>query len=120
MEAAYAAACGQLAYYRAMEQAGWLRWIRDWPTLEAHLRAWEGETREGEAGTPAYPAEPVTQHGSAGASPSRRSLISPSPETSEEPLGFILSMEGADPILFPDQVHEWWGAGLRIIGPAHY
>lgn len=37
-----------------------------------------------------------------------------------EPLGFILSMEGADPILFPDEVDMWWGNGLRIIGPAHY
>ncbi|HYV37478.1 MAG TPA: membrane dipeptidase [Gemmataceae bacterium] len=37
-----------------------------------------------------------------------------------EPLGFILSMEGADPVLAPEQVDEWWQAGLRIIGPAHY
>jgi membrane dipeptidase len=29
-------------------------------------------------------------------------------------------MEGADPVLFPEQVEEWWQAGLRIIGPAHY
>ncbi len=36
------------------------------------------------------------------------------------PLGFILSMEGADPILAPEQIEEWWHAGLRIIGPAHY
>src|SRR5207244_5108826 len=36
------------------------------------------------------------------------------------PLGFFLSMEGADPILSPEQVDEWWQAGLRIIGPAHY
>jgi membrane dipeptidase len=38
----------------------------------------------------------------------------------QEPLGFILSMEGADPVLSPDEVVEWWQAGLRIIGPAHY
>lgn len=37
-----------------------------------------------------------------------------------EPLGFILSMEGADPVLAPEEVQEWWDAGLRIIGPAHY
>jgi membrane dipeptidase len=37
-----------------------------------------------------------------------------------EPLGFILSMEGADSVLSPEQVEEWWNAGLRIIGPAHY
>jgi membrane dipeptidase len=36
------------------------------------------------------------------------------------PLGFILSMEGADPVLSPAQIGEWWEAGLRIIGPAHY
>jgi membrane dipeptidase len=36
------------------------------------------------------------------------------------PLGFILSMEGADPILSPAQVAEWWEHGLRAIGPAHY
>jgi membrane dipeptidase len=36
------------------------------------------------------------------------------------PLGFILSMEGADPILTPSQVKEWWDDGLRVVGPAHY
>jgi len=84
MDAAYAAAHGQLAYYRALEQQGYLRWIKDWPALQAHVAAW-------------------TEGDSAG-----------------QPLGFILSMEGADPVLTPDQVHEWWQAGLRIIGPAHY
>ncbi len=41
-------------------------------------------------------------------------------ESATEPIGYILSMEGADPILRPDQVQEWWDAGLRIIGPTHY
>jgi membrane dipeptidase len=36
------------------------------------------------------------------------------------PLGIILSMEGADPIVFPEQAQEWWDAGLRAVGPAHY
>jgi membrane dipeptidase len=85
MQAAYAAASGQLAYYRALEREGQLRWIKDWPTLDRHVRAW----------------------GTEGAN-------------NQEPLGFILSMEGADPVLSPEQVGEWWDAGLRIIGPAHY
>jgi membrane dipeptidase len=85
MPAAYAAAHGQLAYYRALEQAGLLRWIKDAATLDAHVRAWQAND-----------------------------------ETTTEPLGFILSMEGADPVLSPGQVEEWWQAGLRIIGPAHY
>ncbi len=36
------------------------------------------------------------------------------------PLGFILSMEGADPILSPGQLVEWWNDGLRVVGLAHY
>jgi membrane dipeptidase len=36
------------------------------------------------------------------------------------PLGYILSMEGADPILSPRQVEEWWNSGLRVVGVTHY
>ncbi len=36
------------------------------------------------------------------------------------PLGFILSMEGADPVVTPAQINQWWDQGLRAIGPAHY
>ncbi len=36
------------------------------------------------------------------------------------PLGFIISMEGADPILKPDQLEEWVGGGLRLLGLTHY
>ena len=84
MTAAYGATMGQLAYYKALEEEGYLRWIKDAKSLESHVRAWT----EGDA--------------------------------DKEPLGFILSMEGADPILYPEQVQAWWDVGLRIIGPAHY
>lgn len=84
MEAAYAAAHGQLAYYRALEARGVLRFIKDRATLDRHVAAWEKD------------------------------------DSGSEPLGFILSMEGADPILAPEQVQEWWDAGLRVVGPAHY
>ena len=40
--------------------------------------------------------------------------------TPTPPIGFILSMEGAPPIMHPEQVHEWYDSGLRIVGPAHY
>jgi membrane dipeptidase len=36
------------------------------------------------------------------------------------PLGFILTMEGADPILTPDTIHEFHAAGLRALGLTHY
>jgi membrane dipeptidase len=84
MEAAYAAAQGQLAYYKALEAQGYLRFIKDWSTLEAHVNRWQGS------------------------------------DPGREPLGLILSMEGADPVLSPEQVQEWYSVGLRIIGPAHY
>ncbi|HEX3314495.1 MAG TPA: membrane dipeptidase [Gemmataceae bacterium] len=85
MTAAYAAAYGQLAYYRGLEQEGLLRPIRDLAALNDHVRGWQADENS-------------------------KTL----------PLGFILSMEGADSILRPDQVEEWYAAGLRIVGPAHY
>lgn len=85
MTGAYAAAYGQLAYYRALEQQGVLRWIKDAQGLDEHVQAWKRNE-----------------------------------DSKTEPLGFILSMEGADPVLSPEQIPEWWQAGLRIIGPAHY
>ena len=41
-------------------------------------------------------------------------------DTSAEPLGFILSMEGADPIVCPEQVHAWYEDGLRVLSLSHY
>lgn len=38
----------------------------------------------------------------------------------DEPLGFILSMEGADPIVWPEQVEPWWQDGLRVVSLSHY
>ena len=40
--------------------------------------------------------------------------------TMETPVGLILSMESADPILGPDQVPEWWDAGLRSVSLTHF
>lgn len=85
MAAAYGACHGQLGYYRGLEQEGLLKHIKDWPTLDSHLRAWQADENS-------------------------KTL----------PLGFILSMEGADGVMRPDQVEEWFNVGLRIIGPAHY
>jgi len=35
-------------------------------------------------------------------------------------IGVVLSMEGADPILDPDDLTEWHAAGLRLLGLSHY
>ena len=88
---AYAIAHGQLAYYRALEREGHVRVIADRATLDHHLATWEAWDAGNGAGGADSP-----------------------------PLGFVVSMEGADPILDPDQLEEWWEAGLRVIGLAHY
>ena len=36
------------------------------------------------------------------------------------PVGFLLGMEGADPILTPGQVGEWWDDGVRVVSLTHY
>jgi membrane dipeptidase len=85
----YGVACGQLAYYRALERTGEARIVANRAGLDTHMAAWVGwETQ-----------------GATGATP---------------PLGLVISMEGADPILSPDQLEEWWAAGLRLLGITHY
>ena len=37
-----------------------------------------------------------------------------------EPIGMILAMEGADPIVDPPDAQRWWDRGLRCVGLAHY
>lgn len=39
---------------------------------------------------------------------------------SAAPLGVVLLMEGADPIVEPAQAELWWEDGLRVVGLAHY
>ncbi len=38
----------------------------------------------------------------------------------EAPVGYILSLEGADSILTPRHLERAWEQGLRAVGPAHY
>jgi membrane dipeptidase len=38
----------------------------------------------------------------------------------KKPIGYILSLEGADSIINLDYLHKAYEAGLRAIGPAHY
>ncbi len=40
--------------------------------------------------------------------------------TADTPIGLILAMESADPILGPDQVPEWYALGLRMVSISHY
>jgi membrane dipeptidase len=42
------------------------------------------------------------------------------PAGPQPPLGFVISMEGADPIVSPEQVPQWYADGLRIVSLSHY
>ena len=87
---AYAVAHGQLSYYRALEQQGLVRVLTDGASLQQHVSAWQAWE-------------------TAGAS-----------VTDTPMLGFVISMEGADPIQDPAQLEAWHQAGLRLIGITHY
>jgi membrane dipeptidase len=87
----YAIGQGQLAYYHALERDDHIRIISDPDQLNSHMAAWEVWDSADQKYTGGAP-----------------------------PLGFIISMEGADPILDPGQLSEWWDAGVRILGPTHY
>jgi membrane dipeptidase len=80
---AWAQTQGQLAWYKAMEEAGEMVMIKDLPGLEKHISRW---------------LEPVEKL----------------------PIGFILSLEGADSIIHPDYLQRAHAYGLRALGPAHY
>jgi membrane dipeptidase len=90
-EQAFASARGQMAYYQALEKGGHVRVISDLAGLDSHMAEWERWDAADDADTDHTP-----------------------------PIGIIISMEGADPILEPDELQEWWDMGLRIITLAHY
>ena len=90
---AYGMALGQLAYYRALEREGHVRIVADINELDSHIAAWE-----------AWEATFSLDDG-------------PGPQP---PLGFVIAIEGADPIVEPNQLEEWWSAGLRVLGLTHY
>lgn len=84
---AYAQGQGQLAYYRALQEAGEIRIIRDRSALTEHWMHWRS---------------------------------SESAERTSLPVGVIIAMEGADPIISPAQADAWWRDGLRCASLVHY
>lgn len=90
----------QLQVYRSISSGdARFRLIRDRGDLEAVLDGWRG-----------WPG-PSDARPAGGAS---------SRPTSDPPpaIGLVLLMENADPIRTPDELDEWYDAGLRILGPA--
>ena len=101
---AWAQTQGQLAWYKAMEAAGEMRMIKDLPSLEAHLADW---------------LETPGQSTAAGA-PAGAALATSAAAPAKKPIGYILSLEGADSIIAPHYLEKAYAYGLRALGPAHY
>ena len=87
---------GQLAWYREMEAVGELVQIRDRTGLDAHLKRWLGVTA---------PAASTTDS---------------NPDSATLPIGYILSLEGADSIVTLKHLERSYADGLRALGPVHY
>ena len=89
-EQAWAMTQAQLAWYRAMEERGELVQIRDRAGLDRHVAVWESASSQ----------QPVA--------------------ISQQAIGYILSLEGADSIVTPAHLERAYTQGLRAVGPAHY
>ena len=85
-----------------LAQEGVVRLVGDAATLSRHMAEWE--TWDAAASADAATANAARQP----------------PPPLAPPLGFVISMESADSIPAPDRLSEFWDAGVRVIGPAHY
>jgi membrane dipeptidase len=95
---AWAQTQGQLAWYRAMEEAGEMTALRTRGELDQHVDLWLNTPFEDEG---LY---------------TRDSRTKP-PKT---PIGYVLSLEGADSLVTLGHLERAYESGLRAIGPAHY
>jgi membrane dipeptidase len=81
---------GQLAWYREMESCGELVQIRDRGALDHWLGRWQASP--GGTDDDGVPL----------------------------PIGYVLSLEGADSIVTPRHLEQSYAEGLRALGPVHY
>lgn len=98
-EQAWAATQGQLAWYRIMTEMGEMTPIRNLAELDAHLELWQNAPACDD-GTP-YVVESKKQ-------------------PHKLPIGFVLSLEGADSMVTLEYLERSYNDGLRALGPAHY
>ncbi len=84
-EIAWGITQAQLAWYRAMEDAGEMVQITSSSQLKEHVTLWLSDG-----------------------------------DDLRKPVGYILSLEGADSLVNLDYLHKAYAYGLRACGPAHY
>jgi membrane dipeptidase len=113
-EQAWAMTQGQLAWYRAMEEAGEMAQVKDRVGLEKHLGNWNM------TGPPRWSQTQSQQAGAnerAAAGALHTAAVRPEDRS---PVGYILSLEGADSIVTLKHLERGFEQGLRAVGPAHY
>ncbi|HVU58717.1 MAG TPA: membrane dipeptidase [Puia sp.] len=101
---AWAQTQGQLAWYKSMEEIGEMVMIDNREKLERHLDLWMNKD--------VPPAQ----------DPDRRVDLRMNEDLPllQKPIGYILSLEGADSLVDLSYMERAYGYGLRAIGPAHY
>ncbi len=97
-EQAWAQTQGQLAWYREMELQNELVQIRNRAELDKHLDLWS----------------------KAPADDGKAYVVESRKKPSKLPIGYILSLEGADSIVTLKHLERSYNDGLRALGPAHY
>lgn len=106
-EQAWAQTQGQLAWYRAMEENGQMRQIKNCAELEKHLDLWRK-----------LASAPSSKNKNASSEDDLANA--PNSATTDLPIGYILSLEGADSIVTLAHLERSYAQGLRALGPAHY
>lgn len=98
-EQAWAQTQGQLAWYREMERQGEMVQIRNRAELDRHLELWRSGPNEDDL---------------------RDVAVDSRTPRKKRPIGYILSLEGADSIVTLEHLERSYADGLRALGPAHY
>jgi len=111
-EQAWAQTQGQLAWYRAMEEAGQMSQIKDADGLARHLKLW--------AETP-LESSSFSSSSSINTAPGNGNQYALEAEQKPKlPIGYILNLEGADSFVTLKHLERSYEQGLRAVGPAHY
>ncbi len=116
-EQAWAMTQGQLAWYRAMEEAGEMVQIKGAADLEKHLKRWQVESSNP---SPSPPKEGSNSARTIHKFPSEEGAGVGSFSVDRLPVGYILSLEGADSLVTLKHLERAREQGLRAVGPAHY
>lgn len=97
-EQAWAQTQAQVAWYKSMEECGEMKQINNLKALEQHIVDWDNK-------------------------PVPSSVLTPTSDITQServPIGYILSLEGADSIVTLKHLENAYEYGLRAVGPAHY